>query len=1133
MASEVVQTQYALLRNAACEGTRRKANVPADAMAIAFARARYLSRSSGGNAVRSAAYNAREAITAERTGELFHFRHRDAPEHHEVLLPKGADARLTDAAVLWNAAEAAERRKDAQVAREIVLALPADRELTTADRIELARSFATEHFVAKGLAVQLDVHAPHRERGEGEGAWAEGTGGDHTNWHAHLLITTRRVERDQLATKKARDLDPEVRRAGTRTLVTDAEAWGETWRAHQDRYFQEHGIELRVDATAAHPGEHIGPVRMRKVDSPAAARAEALRTANEEAARDPAQVLAALTRNNATFTERELDRYLAKHLGAGLDGTSDAAQIQDIAAAKAAVLGHKDVLVLHDRETGEAAGRFSTRTVRDQERAALMDGAAVAGARHHQGVKTRHQEGALASRTLRDDQRAAFEHAVEGGGLKLIEGRAGTGKSYTLAAVREAHEAAGYRVVGLAPTNAVAQDLKGDGFAEAGTVHAALFGIKNGRTSWDRRTVVVVDEAAMLDSRVTGEVLTEAKRAGAKVILAGDDRQLASIERGGLFTELRKAHGAAEITEVTRQKVDWQRQAARDLAEGRFDSAVAAYDRHGAITWTGDGEAAQAALVERWKADTLADPQASRFVFAYTNADVSQINAELRQVRRERGELGSPDVRLETKHGAADFAVGDRVQFTDTDKKRHIYNGNAGVITGIDARTGQVTARLDAAAGAEGREVTWAAAFEGFRHGYAGTIYKGQGKTLDHTYLLHTHHWRAAASYVALTRQRESAQVFVAEDTARDARQLARQMGRGEIRAASVAWDTVDELRPELRQRAGEGQGTSEAVRQAPPAPVAQPDVRTGTADPARAYWGQVAEGAAQTAAAPPTAAKVGTGQGQRADGWLIAPYTDPSGQGRDSFGRGTSPGEIASAVVADKAVQREREARWSYLQGAYRDPHVARAALDELVKSYGWTSAAARTAADPLQLGELRGKEGLFAGAKARAEREAAQRAAGAIGPSLERIGEAEARAGRGYRTGVEAQRTADATGIPRLSAAAEAATGALAALTDEKTRAEAWRAVQADERVAVDLRSFGAAVQQRFGEEGVRAMLRGGGRPGAVTLPSVTPGQRPALDHVAELTVALKGGERAVMAAAQRQVEQERQGQRRGLRM
>ena len=188
---------------------------------------------------------------------------------------------------------------------------------------------------------------------------------------------------------------PEVRRAGGRALVTDAEAWGETWRAHQDRYFQEHGIAPQVDATAAHPGEHFGPVRMRKVDSPAVARAEALRTANEAACRDPLQVLAALTRNNATFTERELDRYLAKHLGPGPDGMPDAAQVQDIAAAKTAVMGHKDVLVLHDRETGEVAGRFSTRTAREQERTALADGAAVAGARHHQGVKARYQEAAL------------------------------------------------------------------------------------------------------------------------------------------------------------------------------------------------------------------------------------------------------------------------------------------------------------------------------------------------------------------------------------------------------------------------------------------------------------------------------------------------------------------------------------------------------------------------------------------------------------------------------------------------------------------------------------------------------------------------------------------------------------------
>jgi len=176
--------------------------------------------------------------------------------------------------------------------------------------------------------------------------------------------------------------------------------------------------------------------------------------------------------------------------------------------------------------------------------------------------------------------------------------------------------------------------------------------------------------------------------------------------------------------------------------------------------------------------------------------------------------------------------------------------------------------------------------------------------------------------------------------------------------------------------------------------------------------------------------------------------------------------------------------------------------------------------------------QEGLFAGAKVRAEREAAQRAAGAIGPSLERIGETEARAERTYCVGVEAQRMADATGIPRLSASAEAAIGTVAAATDEKVRAEAWRAMQADERVAGELRAFGSAVEQWFGEEGVRAMLRAGGRPGAVTVAWVSPEQQRHLDRVTELTVGMKAGERANAALAQRQAESERQGQRRGMR-
>jgi Ti-type conjugative transfer relaxase TraA len=1015
-------------------------------MAIAFARARYIGRSTGGVAVRSAAYNARVALTDERTGELFYFRNRDAPQHHEVLLPEGADQAFADSARLWNAAELAEKRRDAQVARELVIALPANLELSPQDRVALARSFAQEHFVSKGLAVQLDIHAPHAGEDAAETA----------NHHAHLLITTRRLEGDHLAAKKARDLDPEVKRLGGRAAVTDGEAWGVLWRDHQNRYFAAQGLELRVDAIGAVPQEHVGPVRMRAADSEAVARAQEIARANAAAARDPDKVLSALTRKNASFTERELDRYLAKHIPAAAEHL----------AVKAKVLGHAESLALHDPRTGEAVGRYTTRTVRDQERAALADAERIAGAHRHRALHDGAKAQALATRGLRPDQAAAFDYATASGSLKIVEGRAGTGKSYTLNAVREAHQLAGYQVIGLAPTNSVAQDMKADGFAQASTVHSELFRLKNDRTHWTDRTLLIVDEAAMLDTPVMGELLAQARRAGAKVILAGDDRQLASIERGGLFAELRQRQGSVEITEVTRQKVDWQRQAARDLAEGRVAEAVTAFDREGAITWSSTQDQAMGRLVERWRADTAAAADGSRFVFAYTNQDVSALNAALRAVRRERGELGD-DVAFQTKHGLAEFAVGDRVQFTDTLKSERIYNGNVGVITDIDANTGVIQAQLEGAKLADGvvQEVRWSAhAFDGFRHGYAGTIHKGQGKTLDHTYLYHSHHWRQAPSYVALTRQRESAHIFAATETAKDVGQLARQMSRSEVRRASVGWATWDELAPELR---------AEAVARSKQAATPSPAGRAPTDRPEH--------------------------------GWLIAP--------RASASSPTRAGEIAAAITHDPRVQRERDALDGYLAAAYRDPDLAKARLKAMVQADGPGRAAQSLVSDPTQLGELRGKVGLLAGRSQREARGQAERVAEAIGPAVARVGEADALAATAYVRQAQAKAQAQAGGVPRLSPTADAALSDVLKAKTPPEQVAAWTALRSDPALVQEVSRFMGAVEGRFGADGVRTL----DRTGTLADAQLAAGERAALGEIGRQVRAAREGPRAARSIAQ----------------
>jgi Ti-type conjugative transfer relaxase TraA len=768
---------------------------------IGFARMQMVQRSRGGSATHKSAYNGRDEVVDERTGRRHDYSNREAPVHHEVLLPEGSPAHFENVGLLWNAAEAAEGRKDSQVAREMVVALPADAEFTHRDRVALIRSFVQEHFVSKGLAVQLDIHAP--EEGEADGTQA--------NWHAHLLITTRRLGPDGLDPLKARDLDPVVRRIGGTGRVVEGDRWGELWRLHQERFCREQGYDLKVDPNGLVSEIHVGPYRMRRAMSEPALRLEALREANREATYDVGRVLEALTRYDATFTERDLDRLLVKQL----DG-----DVEEISAVRTMVLASPDLAVLLDPDTGKPLGRFTTRQVRAEEQS-VVDKADALVKRKTGAARAGNIRGVKGRVSLRPDQEAAFDYVTGAGHLKLIAGRAGTGKSYTLSAIRQAYESEdgqGQRVVGLAPTNAVAQAMKADGFSEAATLHSALFQLKNGQMQWGPDTVVMVDEAAMIATPILSELLGAADQAGAKLILCGDERQLASIERTGMFAELLQRQGFAEISQVTRQQVDWQREAAQNLAEYRFEKAVAAFEQAGAIDWSATRQDAHDALVAAWERDYAAwkrerdrwrqaDPgeaefaPESRFVFAYTNADVDALNAKLRVAWRAQGELSGPDVHLEVCYRAAEpgeeeelhrvaFSRGDRIQFTRTDKRAGIHNSDVGTITELNSRTGEICARLDTADG-RGRIVHWNAhRFNGFRHGYAGTIYKGQGKTLDRTYLYHSRHWTAASSYVALTRQRKSAEIFVSRQTAGDVQQLARQMARSEGRLASLAWPT-------------------------------------------------------------------------------------------------------------------------------------------------------------------------------------------------------------------------------------------------------------------------------------------------------------------------------------------------------
>lgn len=505
----------------------------------------------------------------------------------------------------------------------------------------------------------------------------------------------------------------------------------------------------------------------------------------EEPGPDPMALFAELLRNQSFVTDAEVQRALFTK------GIADPAGVLDAIAA------HPDRVRLFDPATQQEIG-WTQRSIREQEAAVLARAEALAGSGEHE-IGTPFIRAVARDMTLDEEQTEAVRYVLDAGSLKLLEGRAGTGKSHTLSALRQIAERDGYEVIGLAPTNAVAQDLRDSGFGRATTVHSLLWYRDHApdhiSAQVAAKTMIIVDEAAMLDTERIDALTRLTEESGAKLVLVGDDRQLASIERGGMFSEIREKIGSARLVSVRRQHQDWARQASQDFAEGRFREGLEAYDAHGLVHWQSDLEAARGALLERWRADTEAE-RGTRFVFAYTNEEVRRLNDAMQAIEIERGRVGE-GITLETERGTTFIGIGDRIAFRGTLKPKGIYAGALATVEAIEGDS--ITVRSD-----RGRMITFdTREFTNIDLGYAGTIYRGQGKTLDQTYLLHTHHWRDAASYVAMTRARGQTEVFVGKDQASGLSALVAQMSRQSDRGATLRY-SVEEGPERQKERQAE-----------------------------------------------------------------------------------------------------------------------------------------------------------------------------------------------------------------------------------------------------------------------------------------------------------------------------------------
>jgi hypothetical protein len=260
---------------------------------------------------------------------------------------------------------------------------------------------------------------------------------------------------------------------------------------------------------------------------------------------------------------------------------------------------------------------------------------------------------------------------------------------------------------------------------------------------------------------------------------------LQAIEAGAAFRSIHDRHGGVEIETVRRQREDWQRDATRDLATGRIGAAIDAYDANGMVHAAPSREQTREGLIERWDRDRQAQPKASRIILTHTNAEVRELNEAARDRMREAGDL-SEDVQITVERGARSFASGDRVMFLRNERSLGVKNCTLGSIEQVSAQN--ITVQI-----ADGRTVSFDLKdYAHVDHGYAATVHKAQGMTVDRTHVLVTPGIDAHGSYVALSRHRDGMDLHYGNDDFASRDRLIRTLSRDRAKDMASDYEKLD-----------------------------------------------------------------------------------------------------------------------------------------------------------------------------------------------------------------------------------------------------------------------------------------------------------------------------------------------------
>lgn len=1053
-------------------------------MAIAHFSASIVSRGSGRSVVLSAAYRHCTKMEYEREARTIDYTRKQGLLHEEFVLPAGAPkwvrSLIADRSVagaseaFWNKFEAFEKRADAQLARDLTIALPL--ELSAEQNIALARDFVEKHILAKGMVADWVYH--------------DNPG----NPHIHLMTTLRPLTEDGFGSKKVAVIGDDGQPVRTKSGKILYKLWaGSTddfnvlrdgWFERQNRHLALAGIDLRIDGRsyekqgiALEPTIHLGvgaKAIERKAEQqgvrPELERIELNEQRRSENARrilkNPAIVVDLITREKSVFDERDVAKVVHRYI-------DDPAVFQQLMIR---ILLNPDVLRLQRDSIDFATGnkqpaRYSTRAMIRLE-ATMARQAMWLSAKQTHAVSEAVLDVAFGwHERLSDEQKAAIERIAGPAGIAAVVGRAGAGKTTMMKAAREAWELAGYRVVGGALAGKAAEGLEKEAGIQSRTLASWELRWNRGRDVLDDKTIFVMDEAGMVASKQMAGFVDTVVRAGAKIVLVGDPEQLQPIEAGSAFRAIVDRIGYAELETIYRQREYWMRKASLDLARGNVGQALAAYQGERRVLGSRLKAEAVERLISDWNQDY--DQSKTTLILAHLRRDVRILNLMAREKLVERGVVGEGKI-FKTADGERRFDAGDQIVFLKNEGSLGVKNGMIGQV--VEAQPNRIVAVVGE--GDHRRQVIVEQRFyNNLDHGYATTIHKSQGATVDRVKVLASLSLDRHLTYVAMTRHREDLQLYYGTRSFSFNGGLAKVLSRRQAKETTLDYERGQLYREALRFAETRGLHIVQ---------VARTLVRDRLDWTLRQKARLVDLGQRLNA----FAARLGFTQTSKTETMKEA---GPMVAGIKTFS-GSIADAVGNKLGDDPALKRQWEevsARFAYV---FADPETAFRAMNfdaVLVDKQTAKQVLQRLDVEPASIGPLKGRTGILATKSEQEARRVAEVNVPVLKRDLEQYLRMRETATMRHQAEEQALRQRVSIDIPALSSAARVVLERVRDAIDRNDLPAAMAYALSNRESKLEIDGFNKAVTERFGE---RALLSNAARePSAALYEKLSEGMNP----------------------------------------